>query len=562
MAGTILFLLINSIMMLPLAILSTLHQPIPPTLEPLYFSETQVLQTTPAVDQLSNQHPESETLTNNENEYNHPLSQVTSVDQLSDVQPTDWAFQALQSLVERYGCIAGYPDGSFRGNRAITRYEFAAGLNTCLERIQELLGIKTANLITENDLEVLKRLQESFAVELVNIRGRINALEARTGTLEANQFSTTTKLSGQVVMHLADAFGRDATEESQTVFQHRTRLKFKTSFTGTDTLNYGLNAGNASGLNVPVEFPRGPLSGNTNETTVMFGNSQNQITSGSISYSFKINDQLRGVVSAFSDDRILSQLITPISGLDIGPVSNYGRLNTMLFPIFLEAGTGFQWNPTPWFDLDFFIGSESGSSNDATLGLFNGGYGVSTRAVFRSDQMNVVLYYNHSYSPENGINTASGSNASKVVGAGPVVGNTFLAAAFYRFSPNFLLGASGAFSNARALGDGTKGDANVIDYRVNMIFPDLFREGNIGGIIAGIQPKLIDTSNRNIARAIGLPSGQRSDRDTGWHLEAFYTFRLNDYITITPGVFWLTAPNHDERNPDVFVGVVRTSFSF
>lgn len=49
------------------------------------------------------------------------MEQVTSVSQLSDVQPTDWAFQALQSLVERYGCIAGYPDGTYRGNRALTR---------------------------------------------------------------------------------------------------------------------------------------------------------------------------------------------------------------------------------------------------------------------------------------------------------------------------------------------------------------------------------------------------------------------------------------------------------
>jgi hypothetical protein len=44
---------------------------------------------------------------------NNNKGQVTSVSQLSDVQPTDWAFQALQSLVERYGCIAGYPDGTF-----------------------------------------------------------------------------------------------------------------------------------------------------------------------------------------------------------------------------------------------------------------------------------------------------------------------------------------------------------------------------------------------------------------------------------------------------------------
>jgi len=57
------------------------------------------------------------------------IEQVTSVSQLSDVQPTDWAFQSLQSLVERYGCIAGYPDGTYRGNRSLTRYEFAAGLN-------------------------------------------------------------------------------------------------------------------------------------------------------------------------------------------------------------------------------------------------------------------------------------------------------------------------------------------------------------------------------------------------------------------------------------------------
>src|SRR5919199_3901012 len=57
------------------------------------------------------------------------VDQVTNVTQLRDVSPGDWAFEALRSLVERYGCIAGYPDGSYRGNRAMSRYEFAAGLN-------------------------------------------------------------------------------------------------------------------------------------------------------------------------------------------------------------------------------------------------------------------------------------------------------------------------------------------------------------------------------------------------------------------------------------------------
>ena len=73
------------------------------------------------------------------------VDQVTSVSQLSDVSPTDWAFQALQSLVERYGCIAGYPDGTYRGNRAMTRYEFAVSLNSCLNQI--------ADLVTNNSVD-------------------------------------------------------------------------------------------------------------------------------------------------------------------------------------------------------------------------------------------------------------------------------------------------------------------------------------------------------------------------------------------------------------------------
>ncbi|OCQ88987.1 hypothetical protein BCD64_04390 [Nostoc sp. MBR 210] len=67
------------------------------------------------------------------------LAQLISVSQLSDVQSTDWAFQSLISLVERYGCIAGYSNGSYLGNSAMSRYEFAAGLNFRCQRIFRLL---------------------------------------------------------------------------------------------------------------------------------------------------------------------------------------------------------------------------------------------------------------------------------------------------------------------------------------------------------------------------------------------------------------------------------------
>ena len=135
------------------------------------------------------------------------LSQVRSVNQLSDVKPTDWAYQALRSLVERYGCVAGYPDGTFRGNRAMTRYEAAALINACLDTVNELIASATADLATQEDLLVLQRLQEEFQAELATLRGRVDALEARTAELEANQFSTTTKLAGEVLFSLQDEFG-------------------------------------------------------------------------------------------------------------------------------------------------------------------------------------------------------------------------------------------------------------------------------------------------------------------------------------------------------------------
>ena len=83
--------------------------------------------------------------------------QVTSVTQFSDVYPTDWAYQALSNLVETYGCVAGYPNGTFRGNRAMTRYEAAALLNACLDSVTGMT-------------DELKRLIREFETELAIIK--------------------------------------------------------------------------------------------------------------------------------------------------------------------------------------------------------------------------------------------------------------------------------------------------------------------------------------------------------------------------------------------------------
>jgi hypothetical protein len=120
---------------------------------------------------------------NGVSDYAASADQVTSVTQFSDVYPTDWAYQALSNLVEQYGCVAGYPNGTFRGNRAMTRYEAAALLNSCLDRVTEVT-------------DEVRGLVAEFETELAILSGRVDGLEARVGELEATQFSTTTKLKG------------------------------------------------------------------------------------------------------------------------------------------------------------------------------------------------------------------------------------------------------------------------------------------------------------------------------------------------------------------------------
>ena len=112
------------------------------------------------------------------------LQQVTSVNQFNDVYPTDWTYQALINLVKNYGCVAGYPNGNFRGYLPITRYEAAALLSSCLDRV---------SVVTDD----VQRLVDEFKSELDFVTGSIMLLENRVGTLEASQFSTTTKLKGQ-----------------------------------------------------------------------------------------------------------------------------------------------------------------------------------------------------------------------------------------------------------------------------------------------------------------------------------------------------------------------------
>lgn len=169
-------------------------------------------------------------------DFNYPqLAQVTAVDELGDVRPTDWGYRALATLIQRYGAISGYPDGTFRGNRSLSRYEFAAALQGVLEQINN------GTFVNREDLLTLRRLELEYRLPLAQIRTCLSDIEMRVTNLEINQFSATSKLQAEVIFALTE--GRQANP----TFIARTRLNFITSFTTDSRLITQLEAGNNGG---------------------------------------------------------------------------------------------------------------------------------------------------------------------------------------------------------------------------------------------------------------------------------------------------------------------------
>ncbi|OLP18543.1 hypothetical protein BST81_09600 [Leptolyngbya sp. 'hensonii'] len=504
-------------------------------------------------------------------------NQLTSVNQLSDVQPTDWAFQALQSLVERYGCVVGYPDGTYRGNRAMTRYEFAAGLNSCMDRVNELIKSATANLVTQEDLELLKRLQEEFAAELETLRGRVDALEARTAKLEAQQFSTTTKLRGEVIFAVADAFG-DASEGTvgsdtdryNTTFGYRVRLNFDTSFTGTDRLRTRLQAGNIIDANQTGVVGNSPAPGREGR----FGfatNTGGTVVLDALEYRFTPAKNLTVYISANAREyNDLVDVNSPFEPSESGALSRFGRFN----PIYRtgnDKGVAFRYK------FSDFIGIEggylAGEANDpspnngavapnvGSNGLFAGDYALLGQLVINPQPLKLVLTYVNGYN-DSGLQHGTGSRASNLTGA--VSYNSYGASLSFRLSKEIMIGGWGGYTAGRGLTAANGGDAEVYNWAGYIAFYDLGGKGNLGGIIVGQQPKLSYSSTAALAAGNGLPAGATNDRDYGIHIEALYRYQVSDNVAITPGFIYLSAPNHTAGTAQgpIYIGVLRTTFSF
>ena len=499
------------------------------------------------------------------------LGQVTSVSQLSDVKPTDWAFQALQSLVERYGCIAGYPDKTYRGNRALTRYEFAAGLNSCMDRVNDLIAASTADMVKKEDLATLRKLQEQFAAELATLRGRVDGLESKVATLEKQQFSTTTKLRGEVIFALAGALGD--TYNTNTTFSDRVRLSLNTSFTGKDTLFTRLAARNVPNTGTSINSNMGRLSFGDGPATSAV--TDNAIAIDKAYYRFPLG-KARVTVDATGGEfyNNVENFNGQLASDSTGSLSRFGRFN----PIYRSAqgGSGATVNYSITPQIGVSAGFLAKNAQDPTNGngLFNGGNAILAQLEYKASKtfglgFTYVRGYDRNSTPipvgsPAGTNPTDRPNVSG--GTGSTLSNrpfgdvattsdNFGIQGSFAFNPGMTLGGWAGYTSANreaALG----GNASIWNWAVNLSFPDLGKKGNLAALTVGQQPKV--TGGSNLGRARVTPS----ESSTNFFIEGLYRYQMNDKISITPGLMVIFNPENISSRPTAFVGTIRTTFRF
>ena len=505
---------------------------------------------------------------------NSELAAVTSVSQLTDVKSTDWAFTALQSLIERYGVIAGYPDSTYRGKKALSRYEFAAGLNTALDKINEIISAGLADKVSKEDLATLKKLQEEFASELAALRGRVDNLEAKTAKIEEQQFSTTTKLLGSANF-LLGAIATNGTRandgrnrSSNLLFAYSVNLRFNTSFTGKDLLSVNVGTNNSPSTAVVVGGT-GNLSNVAN--FALDGStatkSANTFAVGQLFYRFPVGEQATIWISALGLQPFdFFPVISPLRNGTSVPNTAYGLFNPVIFrPGFTDTGIGAAYRFSDQWQLHagyFASDVQASKAGSGSLGLFGGSSTIATQLTFKpSEQFSGSLNFIHKY--WSGTIPSDPDLAGQVSFSGPT-GTNLATAAFGLTTPTIAdsfggqfdwrifpkVGLGGWFSTTSALNLNRGTTANVINAALSLGFFDLFKEGNHGGILVAIPPYVTSSNDT-----------RGKDLNTPWLIEVFYTHRFNRNISITPDIYVVLNP--DVGTPEPIWGfTLRTTFTF
>ncbi len=527
---------------------------------------------------------------------NEPTAeQINQATESVEVKPGDWAYQTLQALNAKYSC-SDMPTG----NRALSREEFATSLNGCIQSMEQLVArrkprkaIKKRKVapapvapevvtpppaapevvppappappeVSQQDLDQLKQLVQSFGTELQGVDARIKAIDGRIADLKEKSFSTTTKLVGEAIFAVTGLAGGPSNATRSTIFSDRVRLNFRSSFTGKDLLLVRLQSRNSNSFAGSATTS----AAKTNMARLGFeGGSDNSTTLHRLQYQIPLAPttkiSIEAVGSEFNDNYYTFNPEHQAAGT--GAVTRFGRFNPVYRLSAEGAGIGVdhKLSPNLGLVLSYAVPTVGGveTVNNPATGLFNGSNVLFSQLTLKpSDDVNLGLIYARSY--HNGGTGVSGNNGSNLANnpfaAAPTTANHYSLATSVNLSKDLVLSAWGGLTQSTREAAGG-GSAEIWNYAATLAAKDFGSKGSTLGFVVGMQPKVTSSSSR-LVNGVTIPG--IVDKDTSLHLEAFYKYKVSDNLFITPGLLILTNPEHNAANPTEYLGTIRSTFVF
>ena len=543
-------------------------------------------------------------------DYDNHTKTAKAIPSFSDIQPTDWAYQALVNLTERHGCVKGYSSHHFNGIQSITRFEAAALLYSCLDNITE----------TTNEI---KALTKEFQRELAILQGRIDGIEARVGELSATQFSTTTKLQGFTTMYLNGVAGTTRAESSAHFvippqiaadkakdiesalnsadlaqgisFQYSQIISIGTSFgNGSDRLGIDLYTSNLDPISASL-FGFTANNTGTYQTRLSFDAPpyNNTISVGDLYYRFQPIKKLNVTINAVSSDISSEFLGGNLPFIAAYPytqsISRFGRLDPIYYPYLGRKGFSADYQISDNFTTGFgYFGGYSGEP------LFGGTYqsGVgSTRAsqatiaqlsfwptpetktlgfTFTYGKLNIPQGTPFGVTAQTGTALADQPFGSTAILTPPgnvaLLTNTGMNADTYglgfgwHLGGNFYLSADTSYIQATAITNGLDlslgskaGDqANMFQWNAALSINNLGGSGNVATLLLGNPYRVVSYSSDELSAQNTIP----------WHIELSYTYRLTDNISLIPGFYYIINPEANSNNPPLGVFSLKSFIAF
>jgi Carbohydrate-selective porin, OprB family len=529
--------------------------------------------------------------------------QINQATEAAEIKPGDWAYKTLQALGNKYSC-GNTPNGT----QTLSREEFATSLNGCVQSMEQLVARRKPRRaikkrrpavvtpapapetapevlppppeptpvappapvepqVSQQDLDQLKGLIQSFNTELQAVDGRIQALDAKVTKIKDQSFSTTTKLVGEAIFAVTGLAGGPQSATRNTIFSDRVRLNFRSSFTGKDLLLVRLQSRNSNSFAGAVATS----ASGTNMTRLGFeGSEENATTIQRLQYQLPLAASTKVYVEAvgseFNDNYYTFNPEHQAAGT--GAVTRFGRFN----PVYRLSGEGagigvdHKFSPGLGLVLSYAVprvgGVETVNNPISGNGLFNGSNVLFSQLTLKpSDDVSLGLIYARAYnSTGTGVSGATGSNiANNPFNGSPTSANHYSLAGSVNLSPNLILSAWGGLTQARQE-TGAGNSADIWNYAGTLAVKDFGSKGSTLGFVVGMQPKI--TGNSFFNNAGTTNATRRVDRDTSLHIETFYKYKVSDNLYITPGLLLLTNPESNAGNPTEYLGTIRTTFVF